>query len=232
MGSSFIKCGSGCPSLVVQTCRKKMMLQGSFLCWVMLCCAQSPSPTPSLSSLCPCMQQPHVAIVWDCGQHREHEEQYNLCWGAHKATSKPNPSQYGKLGKECTRCAQGLGLELKFYFNSPLPQCLWGLVGWCLRVGLGILDYSLIQSRRLVACSVAIEKQGGNETSSFDFASLHSLKLSPRLNSWSASPYSLSPLSVSNQQSNFKAKSLSIWWIRRRVHKMCTGARFGIEILF
>ncbi len=33
-------------------------------------------------------------------------------------------------------------------------------------------------------------------------------------------------------QSNFKAKRLPIWWIWWRVHKMCTGVGFGIEILF
>ena len=59
-------------------------------------------------------------------------------------------------------------------------------------MGLGSLGYSLIQSRGLVARSVAIEKRGGNETSSLDFASLQNLKLSPRLNSCPLSPSSVS----------------------------------------
>jgi hypothetical protein len=60
-------------------------------------------------------------------------------------------------------------------------------------------NYSLICSRGLVACSIAILKQGGNGTLSLSFALTKKLKHSLHLNVWSSSPWSLILSLTSNQ---------------------------------
>ncbi len=62
------------------------------------------------------------------------------------ATLKPDASRYSELGRECTRFAQGLGLELKFYFNTPLPRHLRPLaISWVMPEG-GFGDFRLISN--------------------------------------------------------------------------------------
>ncbi len=105
---------------------------------------------------------------------------------------------------------KGLGLELSFIFNSPLPWCLWQLQ-MMLQGGFGDFRNLIhpIWLGRWIAQSIVNHTHGGNEPHGFILP--HSKSLNTDLNIYflSAFRHSLTTQSASKQQSNFKAKCRS-----------------------
>ncbi len=144
----------------------------------------------------------------------------------YEATLKPNASPILELEGDAQDVHEGVGFGIESYFNSPLPWCLWWLVRWCLRVGLGFLEQlsnSDCVDCRLICCK-SKSKVGMRLYCFILPLSLQNFKYSAALKIF-AHQSLLSPFSVCIQSTkhNFEAKCLPNMWIRRR----CTRYAWG-----